>query len=80
MSELKNVALSHEALDGEWVGEIELAHKRLFLRLELLPAMSEIAGFLDLPGDVTVRHKVVAVHQEHERIDFDVQAHDQLWR
>ena len=80
MSDLKDATLEPEALNGEWVGEIELAHKRLFLRLELRLGMNELPGSLDLPGEVTVRHKVVSVRKVRERIAFDVQARDQLWR
>src|SRR5215469_2181277 len=79
MSELKDAVLAHEALNGEWVGEVEFAHKHLFLRLELHLGMNELPGALDLPGEVTVRHQVVAVRQEGEHLDFDVQAHGQLW-
>lgn len=79
MSELKDAGLAQEALNGEWVGEVELARKRLFLRLELRLGMNELPGALDLPGEFTVRHKVVAVRQEVERIAFGVQAHEQPW-
>lgn len=80
MSEVKDAVLAQDALNGEWVGEIELAHQRLFLRLELPLGMSELPGSLDLPGEVTVRHQVVSISQEGESIAFDVQARHQRWR
>lgn len=78
MSELKGAVLAQEALNGEWVGEVKLAHKRLFLRLELLLGMSELPGSLDLFGEVIVRHQVVSVRKVRGRIAFDVHARNQL--
>lgn len=80
MSELKNVALSQESVDGEWVGEVELEQKRIFIRLEFTSGASETTGSLDLPGTFTFRQKVTAVYLQDGRSDFEVQVHDRTWR
>ena len=79
MSTLKNAVLAQEALNGEWVGEVELAHTRFFLRLELLIGIREPPGALDLVSEGTVRHQIVSVRNVRERLAFDIQARDQFW-